>query len=117
MTDPSYDYTSLLEGLHQRLMERKNASGEHSYVASLYEKGLNKILEKVGEESFEVVLAAKDVTEDGQGQAALVSEIADLWFHIQVLLAHQNIDPSAVFKTLEGRAGISGHEEKAQRSE
>ena len=117
MTNTPYNYTQVIESLQSRLIDRKNASGDASYVASLYEKGLNKILEKIGEESFEVVLAAKDADQSPQHQKALINEVADLWFHIHVLLAQQNIDPAEVFQTLEKRAGISGHDEKASRTE
>ena len=83
-----------------RVLEaRKGAPGADSYVASLYAKGRNKILEKVGEEATEVLLAAKDGDRD-----ALVAETADLWFHSLIMLAE-----------LERRMGVSGHDEKAAR--
>uniref|UniRef100_UPI003F6C1071 phosphoribosyl-ATP diphosphatase n=1 Tax=Congregibacter sp. TaxID=2744308 RepID=UPI003F6C1071 len=88
---------------------------DSSYVASLYEKGLNKILEKVGEEASEVIIAAKDC--DGeQGQDALLGEIADLWFHSMVLLAQQGLSSAQVLAILQERFGLSGHAEKASRS-
>ncbi|MFA9461862.1 bifunctional phosphoribosyl-AMP cyclohydrolase/phosphoribosyl-ATP diphosphatase HisIE [Thiohalorhabdus methylotrophus] len=94
------------------LEERKTAPAEDSYVASLYAKGRNKILEKVGEEATEVLLAAKDGEKDRE---ALVSETADLWFHCMVMLAEQGLSPEAVLDELDRRFGTSGHTEKAAR--
>lgn len=111
MSDPS----DILSQLELVLRERKSADADSSYVASLYAKGLNKILEKVGEESTEVILAAKDDTpEDHQ---ALVSETADLWFHTLVMLTHLNIPLSSVNEELARRFGLSGLEEKARRQQ
>ena len=96
------------------LEARKGADPSDSYVASLYDKGTNKILEKVGEEATEVILAAKDA--DGSGpDAALVGEVADLWFHTLVMLVHLNQQPQAVLDALAERFGTSGHAEKAAR--
>lgn len=107
--------TDVLQALDAVLQARKEATGDNSYVASLYEKGLNKILEKVGEEASEVIIAAKDC--DGeQGQEALLGEIADLWFHSMVLLAQQGLSSAQVLAILQERFGLSGHEEKASRS-
>ncbi len=105
--------TSILHELEAVLEARKTADADSSYVASLYARGLNKILEKVGEESTEVILAAKDATPDHQQD--LVSETADLWFHTLVMLAHQNVPVDAVTDELARRFGLSGLEEKAQR--
>ena len=77
----------LLAALDKVLAERKTASPESSYVAALNAEGLNKILEKVGEEATEVILAAKDAAQSGDS-GALVNEVADLWFHTMVMLAH-----------------------------
>ncbi|MEL0135934.1 MAG: phosphoribosyl-ATP diphosphatase [Halieaceae bacterium] len=104
----------LLTALDQVLAERKQASPEHSYVASLHNAGLNKILEKIGEEATEVILAAKDVS-DGASDA-LVNEVADLWFHTMVMLSHLDLDHTAVLKVLDSRMGLSGLEEKAART-
>lgn len=106
--------TTILHQLEAVLEARKTADPDSSYVASLYARGLNKILEKVGEESTEVILAAKDATPEHQQD--LVSETADLWFHTLVMLAHQNISVEAVTDELAQRFGLSGLEEKAQRS-
>lgn len=99
--------------LSRVLAERKGADPDQSYVASLYAKGLNKILEKVGEEATETIIAAKDFSGDPKD---LVGEVADLWFHSMVMLTHLGIEPEAVVETLAGRFGIGGHEEKASRS-
>ncbi|MBM4205963.1 MAG: phosphoribosyl-ATP diphosphatase [Gammaproteobacteria bacterium] len=98
--------------LSRVLEERKNADPEQSYVASLYAKGLNKILEKVGEEATEVIIAAKDHRE---GQRDLVGEVADLWFHSMVMLTHLGIEPQEVVQVLGARFGIGGHAEKTSR--
>jgi phosphoribosyl-ATP pyrophosphohydrolase len=98
--------------LSRVLVERKNADPEQSYVASLYAKGLNKILEKVGEEATEVIIAAKDYRSDQQD---LVGEVADLWFHSMVMLTHLGVEPQEVLQTLGARFGIGGHVEKASR--
>ena len=98
------------------LEQRKQASADTSYVASLHAKGLNKILEKVGEEATEVLLAAKDAGNGGEREA-LVGEVADLWFHSMVMLSHLDVDVSEVLDCLAQRFGVSGLEEKASRNE
>jgi len=104
----------LLTALDKVLLERKTASPDSSYVAALNAEGLNKILEKVGEEATEVILAAKDTAESGNPEA-LVNEVADLWFHTMVMLAHLDLDHTAVLKVLDQRMGLSGLAEKAAR--
>ena len=106
---------SVTDELTRVLTERKGADPDTSYVASLYGKGLNKILEKVGEEATETILAAKDVR-DAASRQALVQETADLWFHTMVMLVHLDIEPAQVMAELERRFGLSGHAEKAARS-
>ena len=98
------------------LLKRRKEEGdaEKSYVASLYARGLNKILEKVGEECTETIIAAKDANITGETKE-LVHEVADLWFHTMVLLAHRGLGPQQVLDELARRAGVSGHEEKRQR--
>lgn len=109
--------TEILAQLTQVLRERQNANPDDSYVASLYAKGLNKILEKVGEEATEVILAAKDhdAKQSPELRQALAGEVADLWFHSLVLLVQQGVNPDQVLQTLSDRFGLSGHDEKAQR--
>jgi len=108
--------STVLNELAQVLAERKLADPESSYVASLHKKGLNKILEKVGEECTETILAAKDA--EGQGddkKQALVYETADLWFHSMVMLSHLDLHPDDILKELQRRFNLSGLEEKASR--
>ncbi|BAO43650.1 phosphoribosyl-ATP diphosphatase [Thiolapillus brandeum] len=99
-----------LSQLAQVLEARKGASPDSSYVASLYHKGLDAILKKIGEEATETVMAAKDGDKD-----KIIYETADLWFHSMVLLAQQGLGPDDVLKELERRFGLSGLEEKASR--
>ncbi|MBD2857961.1 phosphoribosyl-ATP diphosphatase [Spongiibacter sp. KMU-158] len=106
---------SILEQLDQVLAERKGADADSSYVASLYHKGLNKILEKVGEEAIETVLAAKDAEQSGDN-SKLIYETADLWFHSLVMLAERGENHQAVLNELARRFGLSGLEEKASRT-
>lgn len=108
----------VLDTLNEVLKQRRHAKAEDSYVASLHHKGLNKILEKVGEEATETLLAAKDAEHGGEAERqALISETADLWFHSLVMLSHLNMDHQAVLDELARRSGISGHDEKAARSQ
>lgn len=101
----------ILKELTQVLEHRKNAPADSSYVAGLHAKGLNKILEKVGEESIEMVLAAKDGDPE-----EVIKETADLWFHTLVALSHLNMSAADVLNELEQRFGLSGLDEKAARS-
>ncbi|VAW59856.1 Phosphoribosyl-ATP pyrophosphatase [hydrothermal vent metagenome] len=94
------------------LEQRKNAEPDTSYVASLYSKGLDAILKKIGEEATETVMAAKDGDVD-----KIIYETADLWFHTLVLLAQQGLKPEDVLNELDRRFGLSGLEEKASRPE
>lgn len=104
----------ILSRVTDTLTQRKNQPQENSYVASLHQLGLNKILEKVGEESIETILAARDAEITGDtGQ--LISETADLWFHSMVMLSHLGTDADAVLAELERRFDSSGLTEKAQR--
>lgn len=106
----------VLDTLNDVLAQRRHAAVEDSYVASLHHKGLNKILEKVGEEATETLLAAKDAQHGGESERqALISETADLWFHSLVMLSHLDLDHHAVLEELARRFGISGHDEKASR--
>lgn len=89
---------------------RRQGDPDKSYVARLLAKGDDTILKKVGEEATEVVIAAKN----GEPQA-IVYEMADLWFHCLVALAHHGLHPQAVLTELERRVGISGLDEYAAR--
>ena len=107
MSDILLQLTAVLE-------QRKQADPSSSYVAQLHGKGLNKILEKVGEECTETILAAKDARESGNTEE-LVKETADLWFHSLVMLSHLGQNAQAVLAELERRFDLSGLEEKAAR--
>ena len=96
---------------------RKAANGgdpEASYVARLLHKGPDAFLKKIGEEATEVVLAAKDADHGGD-KTKIVYEMADLWFHSMVALAHYGLSPADVITELQRRLGTSGLEEKALR--
>ena len=101
----------ILKQLEKVLEERKQANPDDSYVAKLYDKGLDAILKKIGEEATETVMAAKDGNRE-----QIIYETADLWFHTLVLLAHQGLGPEDVLNELARRFGLSGLEEKARRS-
>ena len=107
--------STILNELDEILEARKQQDPSESYVASLYDKGLEKILKKVAEESVETVMAAKDIEHNGN-KDHLVYEVADLWFHTMVLLASQGLTSEDVTNELQRRFGLSGHEEKANRS-
>ena len=104
------EHETVLRQLAEVLEARKQADPQCSYVASLYAKGLDAILKKVGEEATETVIAAK-----GADREQLIYETADLWFHTLVLLAHQGLGPEDVLAELARRFGLSGLEEKAAR--
>lgn len=115
---------AILSQLDRVLTERKQADADSSYVASLYARGLNKILEKVGEEATESIIAAKDLAhcdqrlDKSQFEAArheLIYEVADVWFHTLVGLAWFDIESEAVLAELARRFGLSGIDEKASR--
>ena len=119
------EQVEILDYLGQMMAERKKANPDSSYVAKLYHKGLNKILEKVGEEATEAIIAAKDINiandtpydtvADDTAVKDLVYEIADVWFHTMVTLAWFNIPSWAVTNELARRFGLSGIDEKAAR--
>lgn len=110
--------SDVLSQLAAILEQRKGAKSTESYVASLHAKGLNKILEKVGEEATETILAAKEyenATDADAKRQAVVNETADLWFHSMVMLSHLGLGPEQVLEELRKRFTISGLEEKAAR--
>ena len=102
--------SDVLAELYETLQARKGADARDSYVASLYRDGLDKILKKVGEEATETVIAAKS-----GDRAALVHELADLWFHSLVLMAAKDVPLAELTAELARRRGTSGHSEKASR--
>ena len=96
---------------------RKKSNGgdsEASYIARLLDRGPEAFLKKIGEEAIEVIMAAKDA-DHGADRQHLVNEIADLWFHTMIALAHYGFRPADVIAELERREGTSGIEEKALR--
>lgn len=101
----------VLTQLQEVLESRKQADPDSSYVARLYSEGESKILKKLGEEAVEVIIASQSETRE-----QVVYEMADLWFHSLVLLAHKGIAVSEVSDELARRFGVSGIEEKASRS-
>jgi len=100
----------VIDELYRVICERRDHPRPDSYVSSLLQKGLDPVLKKVGEESCEVILAAKN-----HDPAALTHELADLTFHLLVLMADQKIPPSVIAAELKRRFGTSGLREKASR--
>ena len=109
MSDPDPD--DVLTRLAATIERRKEAEPGTSYVASLFAKGDDAVLKKIGEEATETVMAAKD-----GDKIRLVGEVADLWFHCLVLLARHGLGPADVLRELARREGVSGHAEKASRA-
>ena len=108
-----------LAALAAVIESRKPTNGgnpETSYVARMLAKGSDSFLKKIGEEATEVVMAAKDV-DYGADKDKLVYEVADLWFHSMVMLAHYGLSAQDVLRELARREGLSGLVEKAQRSD
>ena len=103
--------SEILTQIAETLEQRKQAEADSSYVASLYAKGLDTILKKIGEEATETVIAAKS-----GDKTQIVYETADLWFHTMVMLANEGLGPQDVLAELQRRFGVSGHEEKNSRA-
>lgn len=102
---------TILKKLTETLEARKKDDPTKSYTASLYRDGLEAILKKVNEEAFEIIIAAR------QGDnKELIHEVADLWFHTLVLMAHKNLSAEDILNELAKREGTSGIEEKENRS-
>ena len=102
--------SDILFRLEQTLLARKNAAPGSSYVASLYTKGIDAVLKKVGEEATEAIIAAK-----GNDPRQLTAEAADLIFHTLVMLAAKDVALSDVLAELERREGVSGIDEQNAR--
>lgn len=102
--------STVLQRLAQTIQSRRQSDPATSYVSKLFHKGHDAILKKIGEESAETLLAAKD-----GDKLHLVREVADLWFHCMVLLAYHDLSPDDVLAELQRREGISGIDEKAGR--
>lgn len=112
MSVPELDKNvDILDVLYHIVQERKQlGDGEKSYVKSLFDKGLDKILSKIGEEATEVAIAGK-----GGDRDEVVYEAADLLFHLVVLLGYYDLPPEKIYDELRRRFGLSGIEEKANR--
>ena len=102
----------ILDRLADTLEARKRALPDSSYVAKLYAKGTDAILKKIGEEATETVMAGKDGVPE-----KIIYEVADLWFHTLILLAHTGLKPQDVLDELARREGLSGLDEKAARNQ
>lgn len=102
----------ILTQLSETIASRKGADADSSYTAHLFAKGRKKIAQKVAEEGNEVAIAAVS-----EGNAEIISESADLLYHLLVLLADADIAPEEVFRELAKRQGVSGLDEKANRGE
>jgi len=103
--------SDILDNLGKVIEERKQKTADESYVATLFAGGIDTILQKIGEEAAETVIAGKNGNPD-----RIVYEVADLWFHSLILLAHYDLAPADVLKELERRFGRSGLDEKAARN-
>lgn len=110
----SNDSLQRLAGIIESRKPGQGGDPETSYVARLLHKGPDAFLKKIGEEATETVMAAKDLDHGGD-PAKLVGEVADLWFHTLIALAHYGLSPADVIAELDRRAGTSGIEEKALR--
>lgn len=108
------DTLAALAAVIESRLPARGGDPEASYVARLLHKGPDAFLKKIGEEATEVVMAAKDADHGGD-PAKIVYEVADLWFHSMVALAHYGLSPADVLAELERREGTSGLAEKAQR--
>jgi len=105
-----YARNDILDALYHVIQERRQNPSEKSYVASLFAKGLDKILGKVGEEATELAVAGK-----GGDREEVVYEAADLFFHTLVLLGYYDLPPERIYAELRSRFGLSGIEEKESR--
>ena len=110
----SADSLARLAAVIESRLPQQGGNPEESYVARLLYKGPDAFLKKIGEEATEVVMAAKDA-DFGGDKTKIVGEVADLWFHCMIALAHYGLNPADVLAELERRAGTSGLEEKALR--
>ena len=113
-TTPSQDALARLAGVIESRKPGRGGDPNASYVARLLNQGPDAFLKKIGEEATEVVMAAKDADHGGD-KSKVVNEVADLWFHSMIALAHYGFAPADVIAELERREGTSGIEEKALR--
>ncbi len=110
----SADCLAALAAVIESRLPAQGGDPEASYVARLLHKGPDAFLKKIGEEATEVVMAAKDADHGGDPQK-IVCEVADLWFHSMIALAHYGLKPADVIAELARREGTSGLQEKALR--
>lgn len=103
--------TDILKKLNIILKDRKDKNSKESYVSSLYEKGLNHTCNKIDEESKELINALERESDE-----RIISEAADLWFHSLVALSMKNLSSDDILEELQKRLGVSGHDEKNNRS-
>ena len=108
------DTLNRLAAVIESRLPARGGDADASYVARLLKKGPDAFLKKIGEEACEVVMAAKDADHGGD-RSKIVNEVADLWFHSMVALAHYGLSPRDVVAELMRREGTSGIEEKALR--
>ena len=110
----AHDVLARLADVIESRLPSRGGNADASYVARLLAKGPDSFLKKIGEEATEVVMAAKDADHGGD-TSKVVWEVADLWFHCMIALAHYGLRPDDVIEELARRAGTSGIEEKALR--
>ena len=110
----AHDVLARLADVIESRLPSRGGNADASYVARLLTKGPDSFLKKIGEEATEVVMAAKDADHGGDA-SKVVCEVADLWFHCMIALAHYGLRPDDVIEELARRAGTSGIEEKALR--
>ena len=113
-TNTSSDALAELAAVIESRLPKNGGNADTSYVARLLHNGPDAFLKKIGEEATEVVMAAKDADHGGD-RSKEVNEVADLWFHCMIALAHYGLTPADVVAELARRAGTSGIEEKALR--
>jgi phosphoribosyl-ATP pyrophosphohydrolase len=113
-TSTSQDALARLAAVIESRKASNGGDANASYVARLLHKGPDSFLKKIGEEATEVVMAAKDADHGGD-KSQIVYEVADLWFHCMIALAHYELSPADVIDELQRREGTSGIEEKALR--
>ncbi len=104
------NHTTIFDRVYDVILERKQSSPETSYVAYLMDEGTDMILKKICEESAEVIIAAKN-----ENRTEQIHELADLWFHMLVLMGHKGVTITDIALELEKRFGQSGFDEKANR--
>lgn len=106
----SADNNDIFSAIYEVIQDRKSHPERKSYTASLFQKGIDKVLGKVGEEAAELIIAGK-----GGKREEIVYEAADLFFHALVLLGYYDIEPEVIYEELRRRFGVSGIDEKESR--